>query len=58
MTDPLLTDALDRAERALERIERVAARAGDGRRGEEALREKVRDVVAELDEMIHAAGGR
>lgn len=58
MTDPQLADALDRAERALARIEAVAARASSGRGRDEALRDKVRGVVAELDDMIRAVGAR
>jgi len=58
MEDSALSDALARAERALERIERasVAARSGSAR--EHALRDKVRGVVAELDQMIRNAGAR
>ena len=58
MIDTNLADALDRAERALARIEAVGARAATGRGRDEALRDKVRGVVAELDDMIRAAGGR
>ena len=58
MTDPHLADALDRAERALARIEAIANRAASGRGRDDALRDKVRGVVAELDDMIRAAGGR
>ena len=50
-----LETALTRAERALARIERVAE--GAARRGgrDEALRAKVRDAIAELDQLIHKA---
>ena len=50
-----LETALTRAERALARIERVAE--GATRRGgrDEALRAKVRDAIAELDQLIHKA---
>ena len=58
MTDPHLADALDRAERALARIEAIANRAASGRGRDDALRDKVRGVVAELDHMIRAAGAR
>ena len=52
-----LDHALDRAERALLRIERSIERgAMHGR--DDALRGKVANVVAELDEMIRTAGGR
>jgi hypothetical protein len=49
--------ALERAERALARIERAV----EGRRlasssREQALRAKVRDAVAELDQLIRASG--
>ena len=58
MNDPALSDALARAERALERIERAAAGARSTRERETALRDKVQGVVVELDAMIRAAGGR
>ena len=57
MIDPQLADALDRAERALARIEEGAARATAPGESERVLREKVRSVVDELDELIGAAGG-
>ena len=57
MIDPQLADALDRAERALARIEEGAARATASGESERVLREKVRSVVDELDELIGAAGG-
>jgi hypothetical protein len=55
MSDDGLVHSLDRAERALERIERALSRlkASSGR--DEALRERVRDVVAELDSIIEGA---
>ena len=55
MSDEGLVSALDRADRAMERIERALSRlkAGDGR--DERLRAKVRDVVAELDSIIEGA---
>ena len=56
MDDGGLSAALDRAERAIERIQRsLAARqpAGGGR--DEELRAKVREVVEELDELIREA---
>ena len=52
MTDDGLAEALDRAERALARIERAIADARPSREREDRLRAKVRDVVAELDSMI------
>ena len=53
MSDDGLVLSLDRADRALERIERALCRQrlGDGAR-DEKLRAKVRDVVAELDSII------
>jgi hypothetical protein len=52
MSDDGLVQSLDRAERALERIERALSllKSSEGR--DEALRAKVRDVVAELDTII------
>lgn len=50
-----LKDALERAEQALGRIEKAALQhKPEGR--DEKLREKVRQAVAELDELIHSAG--
>ncbi len=55
MDDTGLSTAFDRAERALERIERaLAARHQQGGRDEE-LRARVREVVEELDELIREA---
>ena len=55
MDDGGLSQALDRAESALGRIERALAdrRPGSGR--DEELRAKVRDAVAELDQLIREA---
>ena len=53
-----LSSTLDRAERALDRIERAAAAAQSARQRDHVLRGKVQGVVAELDEMIRAAGAR
>ena len=56
MDDGGLTSALDRAERAIERIQRaIGSRKAvtDGR--DEELRAKVREVVEELDELIRQA---
>ncbi|MES2902586.1 MAG: hypothetical protein V4696_00220 [Pseudomonadota bacterium] len=54
MSDQVLTDAIDRAERALTRLERTAASI-KGRRGrEDQLRATVREVVSELDSMLVA----
>ena len=52
MDDGALSSAFERAERALERIDRALAnrRPPEGR--DEELRAKVREVVEELDELI------
>ena len=55
MDDGGLAQALERADRALARIERAL----DGRRKsgrDEELRDKVREAVAELDQLIRTAG--
>jgi len=55
MDDGGLNPALDRAEQALQRIERaLAARQPSAGRDEE-LRSKVREAVAELDQLIREA---
>jgi hypothetical protein len=55
MDDGALGTALDRAERALQRIERalVSRQPADSR--DEELRAKVREAVAELDQLIREA---
>ena len=55
MDEGRLTSALDRAERALARIERAAARVGQKDGKDETLRAKVREAVAELDQIIRMA---
>ena len=57
MDDGALANALDRAERAIERIERAVAatRVSSGR--DDQLRAKVREAVAELDQLIRAVEG-
>ena len=56
MDDSALSQALERAERALARIERaLAARSHQTRDSEQQLRSKVREAVAELDELIRAS---
>jgi hypothetical protein len=55
MDEGRLTSALDRAERALARIERSAAQASQVNGKDEALRTKVREAVAELDQIIRLA---
>ena len=55
MDDGGLSNALERAERALDRIDRALAdhRPDDNR--DEALRLRVREAVAELDQLIREA---
>ena len=52
MDDEALGSALDRAERALQRIERSLASRQPTNSRDEALRAKVREAVAELDQLI------
>lgn len=55
MDDSELSMALERAELAIQRIERALSnRSTSGGRDEE-LRERVREVVEELDELIRQA---
>ena len=55
MDDGGLTSALDRAERALARIESALANRPPAAGRDEELRAKVREVVEELDELIRQA---
>jgi len=55
MDDEALGSALDRAERALQRIERSLASRQPTKSRDEALRAKVREAVAELDQLIKEA---
>lgn len=55
MSSPQLFDALERAERALDRIDRAAAALRQSGEREKKLKSTVREVVAELDSII--AGG-
>ena len=56
MDDSALSQALERTERALGRIERaLAARSHQSKDSEQQLRSKVREAVAELDELIRAS---
>ena len=55
MDDDALSTALDRAERALRRVERALAERKPDAAGDEELRARVREVVAELDELIKEA---
>jgi hypothetical protein len=52
MDDGGLAAALDRAERAIERIQRALASRQPPKERDEELRAKVREVVEELDELI------
>ncbi len=55
MDDSQLADALDRAERALQRIERALANRPPAESRDDELRAKVREAVAELDQLIREA---
>jgi len=56
MDDSALSQALERTERALGRVERaLAARSHQSKDSEQQLRSKVREAVAELDELIRSA---
>ena len=55
MNDGGLSAAMERAERALERVERALATRRDDTRRDEQLRAKVREAVAELDQLIREA---
>jgi hypothetical protein len=55
MDDGELTSALNRAERALERIERALSNRQQPAKRDDELRAKVREVVEELDELIRQA---
>jgi ElaB/YqjD/DUF883 family membrane-anchored ribosome-binding protein len=52
MDDGGLNAALDRAEEALARIERALANRRQDSGRDEALRARVREAVAELDQLI------
>jgi hypothetical protein len=56
MSKTPLDDALDRAERALLRIERSVERGAMHRGRDDNLRRKVADALGELDEIIREAG--
>ena len=51
-----LENAMDRAERALRRIERAVERGAFKSGRDEQLRTKVAGVLTELDELIREAG--
>ena len=56
MDDSALSEALERSERALGRIERsLAARSHQVKGSEQELRSRVREAVAELDQLIRSA---
>jgi len=50
-----MDEALDRAEQALQRIERALAARQSGSGRDDELRAKVREVVEELDVLIREA---
>jgi hypothetical protein len=52
MDDEVLFSALDRADAALQRIERALAQRRPAAGRDEELRARVREVVEELDELI------
>jgi hypothetical protein len=56
MADGGVSTALDRAERALERIEQALQQNRQNNGGDQQLRAKVREAIAELDDLIRAAG--
>jgi hypothetical protein len=55
MDDGGLSSALDRAEQALQRIERALAGRRAATDRDEELRARVREAVAELDQLIREA---
>lgn len=55
MDDGGLTAALDRAERALARVERAVSERKPVSGRDDALRAKVAEAVAELEQMIREA---
>ncbi len=55
MDDGGLSTALDRAERALARIERSLSQRKPESGRDDALRARVRDAISELDELIREA---
>ena len=56
MNDGGVSASLDRAQRALDRVERALANRPKVEGRDEALRAKVREAVAELDALIREAG--
>ena len=55
MDDGGLSAVLDRAERALARVERAISERTPASGRDDALRAKVREAVAELDQLIREA---
>ena len=55
MHDGDLETALARAEQALARIESAARQESAARRRNDQLRNRVREAIAELDDLIHKA---
>lgn len=55
MTEQALEAALTRAERALARCERAGDAAAHQGGREQVLRDKVREAIAELDDLIQKA---
>jgi hypothetical protein len=55
MDDGGLSAALDRAERALARVERAVSERKPASGRDDALRAKVREAVSELDQLIREA---
>jgi hypothetical protein len=55
MDDASLSTALDRAERALQRLETALTNRKPDTSRDEELRTKVREAVAELDQLIREA---
>ena len=55
MDESRLTSALDRAESALARIERAIPQVSRAGGKDEELRTRVREAVAELDQIIRTA---
>jgi hypothetical protein len=56
MSSTPLEQAMDRAERALLRVERAVERGAMEQGGDGSLRKKVAEVLAELDDIISEAG--
>lgn len=57
MEDGALSAALERAERAMARVERALAQRKPESGRDEELRDKVREAVAELDQLIRESAG-